>query len=176
MCFCTFQKNRLPVPPQNAGNIQISRFFASKIFILPCVLAHSGSDRYRPPPKLRTKTPPTRFRLLQNLQNLHFTMCLSTFRTCTPPKHRTKTPPRRKNDRFWCLRNRLYRGGPHASPKKGLSMMTFKWKTATVLTPLKTLFLGVSRVGSFGCMSEEPKTRFSRFRFLNFPLSVRTSI
>ena len=130
MCFCTFEKSHVSGPPPKVPHIpakMASRLSSliENLHFTTCLSTFRGGPLYGPPPKLRTKTPPTRFRLLQNLQNLHFTMCLSTSRTCTPLKHRTKTPPRPQNDRFWCFRNRLYRGGPHARPKKGLSMMTF---------------------------------------------------
>ena len=121
-----------------------SAFFVDRKSSFYDVFEHiQGRTAYRSTPFLRRKWPPTRFRLLQNLQNLHFPMCLSTSRTCTPLKHRTKTPPRPQNDRFWCLRNRFYRGGACRSQKrhpKGIFM--------------KQILMGKSRLS---------KSRISRF-------------
>ena len=83
-CLSTFRGGPLYAPPQNFERNGLRRDFdyfkTFKIFILRCVLALSRFAILLTPPFLRTKTPPTRHRLLQSLQDLHFTMCLSTFR------------------------------------------------------------------------------------------------
>ena len=96
-----------------------------------------GPTAYHSPPFLRRKTPPTRFRLLQNLQNLYFTMCLSTFRgwrgSCTLhffERNGTRVDFHFKESWFWAPSKSALQGGTLAEAEKGHSLITFLIKNA----------------------------------------------
>ena len=88
-----------------------------------------GRAAYRHPPFLRRKWPPTRFWLLQNLQNLHFTVCLSTFRGWRGTHHFFERNGLRVDFHFkksyWTPPKSALQGGTLAEEKKGLFLITF---------------------------------------------------